>query len=197
MKKFAVFLGGMIIAFSLVGCAKQSEPRQTNDVNTTLITQTTDIVESNESSQVETSNDSIADTPNLEVQFGYEGKAFVLELYDNDTAIEIAKSVGTEDWNLPIYNFDNYENYEVMQFYDIPSSYKIPSDPETVTSQKAGEVYYSHPNRIILFYQDAQVIGEYTRVGKISNIEGLVEAVENNPVVAGWGNKIVSISPVQ
>ena len=41
-----------------------------------------------------------------------------------------------------------------MQYYDIPSHYEIPSEPEMVTAEKAGEVYYSEPNRIILFYQD-------------------------------------------
>jgi hypothetical protein len=84
-----------------------------------------------------------------------------------------------------------------MQYYDIPSRFKITSAPETVTSEKAGEVYYSSPNRIILFYQDAQVKGEFTKVGNLQNTSGLKEAVEKNPVIAGWGNKIISISPAK
>jgi len=43
-----------------------------------------------------------------------------------------------------------------MQFYDIPSKYEIPSDSKHITEEKAGEVYYSEPNRIVLFYKDTQ-----------------------------------------
>ena len=44
---------------------------------------------------------------------------------------------------------------------------------KTVTSQKAGEVYYSHPNRIILFYGDGEVTGDYTKIGKIEAADDL------------------------
>ena len=130
----------------------------------------------------------------LEVCFGDEGKPFILHLYDNETATVIAKHVGTENWRLPIYHYDDYDNWEVMQYYDIPSRYEIPSAPETVTSEKAGEVYYSDPNRIILFFGDAGVTREYTKVGYFDYTEEFKTAVENNPVLEGWGNKIVLIN---
>ena len=129
----------------------------------------------------------------LEVCFGDEGKPFILHLYDNETAAVIAKHVGTENWRLPIYHYDDYDNWEVMQYYDIPSRYEIPSAPETVTSEK-GEVYYSDPNRIILFFGDAEVTREYTKVGYFDYTEEFKTAVENNPVLEGWGNKIVLIN---
>ena len=81
-----------------------------------------------------------------------------------------------------------------MQYYDIPSRYDIPSNPEVITSQKAGEVYYSAPNRIVLFFGDAQVYGEYTKIGYFDNTQEFKTAVENNPVLEGWGNKIIQIS---
>ena len=130
----------------------------------------------------------------LAVRFGDDGEPFTLHLYDNDTAAAIAKHVGTNDWRLPIYHYDDYDNWEVMQYYDIPSRYEIPSAPEQITEEKAGTVYYSEPNRIILFYQDAEVPAEYTPVGYFDDTEEFVTAVENNPVLEGWGNKIVQIS---
>lgn len=130
----------------------------------------------------------------LNVRFGDDGPSFTLHLYDNDTAAKIAEYVGTADWRLPIYHYDDYENWEVMQYYDIPSRYEIPSNPENVTGEKAGTVYYSDPNRIVLFYNDAEVPGEYTPVGYIEATQEFIEAVENNPVLEGWGNKIVNIS---
>lgn len=130
----------------------------------------------------------------LVVRFGDDGEPFTMYLYDNDTAAAIAKYVGTNDWRLPIYHYDDYDNWEVMQYYDIPSRYEIPSAPEQITEEKAGTVYYSEPNRIILFYQDAEVPAEYTPVGYFDDTEEFVAAVENNPVLEGWGNKIVQIS---
>lgn len=135
-----------------------------------------------------------ADAAELTVNFGDRGDSFILHLYDNDTAHAIARHVGTADWRLPIYHYDDYENWEVMQYYDIPSRYEIPSAPETIAEEAAGTVYYSEPNRIVLFYGDAQVEGEYTPVGYFDNTDAFRSAVENNPVLEGWGNKIVLIS---
>lgn len=105
--------------------------------------------------------------------------------------------MGTANWRLPIYHYDDYENWEVMQYYDIPSRYEIPSGAETVTSEKAGEVYYSEPNRIVLFYGDAEVSGEYTRVGYFVDTEEFREAIENNPALEGWDTKMVLIGSVE
>lgn len=135
-----------------------------------------------------------ADASELTVNFGDRGDSFILHLYDNDTAHAIARHVGTADWRLPIYHYDDYDNWEVMQYYDIPSRYEIPSAPETIAEEAAGTVYYSEPNRIVLFYGDAQVEGEYTPVGYFDNTDAFRSAVENNPVLEGWGNKIVLIS---
>ncbi len=136
-------------------------------------------------------------TSELYAKFGYEGSAFPLRMEDNETANEIVRIVGTTDWNLPIYHYDDFENSDVMQYYDIPSRYDIPANPETVTSEKAGEVYYSDPNRIILFYHDAEVTGEYVKIGSFDATEEFISAVEDNPVLEGWGNKIVSITSKQ
>lgn len=130
----------------------------------------------------------------LQVRFGDDGAPFSLKLESNATASAIAGYVADSDWRLPIYHYDDFENSDVMQYYDIPSRYEIPSDPQTVTEEHAGEVYYSHPNRIILFYRDAQVSDDYTKVGEFDATDDFVNAVINNPVLEGWGNKIVNIS---
>lgn len=129
----------------------------------------------------------------LTVRFGDEGDPFTMYLYDNDTAAAIAGYVGQNAWRLPIYHYDDYDNWEIMQYYDIPSRYEVPENPEEVTSVKAGEVYYSEPNRIILFYHDGEISAEYTPVGYFEATDEFVTAVEENPVLEGWGNKIVQI----
>lgn len=132
--------------------------------------------------------------PNLTLRFG-GGEEFTIHMYDNDTANKISEYVGTASWQLPIYHFDDYDGWESFQYYDIPSRYDIPDGSQSVTSEQAGAVYYSHPNRIILFYQDADVSSEYTPVGYVDSSQDLVDAVENNPVVEGWGNKLIFIQP--
>ena len=127
----------------------------------------------------------------LTVQFGDSGDSFVMHLEDNSTAAAIAGYVGTTDWRLPVYSYDESD---VMEYYDIPSRYEIPDNSETVTVAHAGDVFYSDPNRIVLYYHDAEINEEYTLVGKFDATEEFVNAVENNPVLEGWGNQIVVIS---
>ena len=186
MKFSQIFVFTLAVTFSLAGCGKTVSQQEGNQRSSTA---------GNQNSAVSNSNvGSAQEADELEVCFGDKGAPFVLHLYDNDTAAAIARHVGTADWRLPIYHYDDFDNWKVMQYYDIPSRYDIPSNPETVTEEMAGEVYYSEPNRILLFYGDAEVIGEYTRVGYFDYTEEFKAAVEDNPVLEGWGNKIVLIN---
>ncbi|MCM1386893.1 MAG: cyclophilin-like fold protein [Bacillus sp. (in: Bacteria)] len=212
MKKRLIAVSGLIAASMIVftGCGSSAEKSITdNSVGGSTVSIQNDSAESSNAPVASEENTSAGDstsdsavqetdssqTSTLTARFGYEGEAFTLHLYDNDTAAAIAKHVGSSDWNLPIYHYDDFDNWEVMQYYDIPNRYEIPSAAKEVTAEKAGEVYYSEPNRIILFYQDAEVSAEYTPVGYFDNSAEFVDAVENNPVLEGWGNKIISISP--
>ena len=51
-----------------------------------------------------------------------------------------------------------------------------------VTEAKAGDVFYSDPNRIVLFYHDAEILAEYTKIGTFDATEKFVTAVEENTV---------------
>lgn len=138
---------------------------------------------------------STASSFQLAVTFGDSGDAFSMHLYDNnETAAAIAEYVGSTGWRLPIYESDDNVNYDVMQYYDIPSRYEIPSNPQQITEAKAGEVYYSDPNRVILFYGDAEISGEYTLIGYFDPTEEFVSAVRENPILEGWANKIIQIN---
>ncbi len=182
----------------LTGCQQKENNSKENDklLLTENDTSFDNISDNNTDNKIDNNNDINNIETKLEVCFGDGSEAFILHLYDNDTATAIARHVGTENWRLPIYHYDDYDNWEVMQYYDIPSRYDIPSNPENITSEKAGEVYYSEPNRIVLFFGDAQVTGEYTKVGYFDNTEEFRAAVENNPVLEGWGNKIVLINSI-
>lgn len=184
-KFHGILAAALLSALLLSGCGSSSGR------STTTTTTTSGSDSAAAASTVQTEE---AAPTELVVRFGDGSAPFTLHLYDNDTAAAIARYVGTADWRLPIYHYDDYDNWEVMQYYDIPSRYEIPSAPENVTSEKTGELYYSEPNRIILFYGDASVPAEYTPVGYFDATEEFVTAVESNPVLEGWGNKLVLIS---
>ncbi|WP_322201902.1 cyclophilin-like fold protein [Acutalibacter intestini] len=191
MKKVLVFICLTLCALIAAGCSQTGD---TSSAPVSTAAPDSSVMESQPESAPESAPETASATT-LTVRFGDQGAPFTMHLYDNDTAAAIARHVGTADWRLPIYHYDDFENSEVMQYYDIPSRYEIPSNPENITSEKAGEVYYSEPNRIVLFYGDAQVSGEYTPVGYFDATEDFVRAVEENPVLEGWGNKIVQIAP--
>lgn len=195
LKNISLTLAFILAMAAFAGCGSSEGENMDQSADTpTLITENFSDTNSDTDSYVDDEPESSTDATELTVIFGDGGTPFIMHLYDNDTARAIARHVGTADWRLPIYHYDDYENWEVMQYYDIPSRYEIPSAPETITEEAAGTVYYSEPNRIILFYGDAEVISEYTPVGHFDNTEEFLSAVENNPVLEGWGNKIVLIS---
>ena len=131
--------------------------------------------------------------PGMTTQFGYDGPIYTVELEDNDTAATLADFAARGEYNLPIYTYEDYENEDVLQFYDIPSRYEIPDDAQHYTEEKAGELYYSYPNRVILFYQDAQIEGDYTKVGTLTTTEGLVDAVRNNEPLKDWDCLVIPV----
>ncbi|MCD8089597.1 MAG: hypothetical protein LUD81_03065 [Clostridiales bacterium] len=153
-----------------------------------------DISDNEETETTEDSEEEAAEPiTEVYVSFG-DSEFFTLHLYDNETAATIGAFAAMEDWQLPIYHYDDYENWEVMQYYEIPSSYEIPTNPETVMIEAAGSVYMSEDSEILLFYKDAEVEGEYTPIGYFDWSEEFVDAIENNPVVEGWDNKLIHIS---
>ncbi len=188
MKKQLTGLLGLILALGIIltGCSSSSaggsEPSSTGSV----AGQNTESPSGNEENSIPGN-----DTAELIVRFGDEGEPFTMVLEDNSTAQAIAGYVSTTDWRLPIYNYDESD---VMQYYDIPSRYEIPDNSTTVTEAHAGDVFYSDPNRIVLYYHDAEISEEYTKIGTFDPTDDFIAAVENNPVLEGWGNKIVRIS---
>lgn len=190
MKKQLIGIVGLLLTLSIAmtGCSSSSgraESSSSEESNRVSSSQTAS-QSSEEDDNIPSSN-----VTELTVQFGDSGDSFVMHLEDNSTATAIAGYVGTTDWRLPVYSYDESD---VMEYYDIPSRYEIPDNSETVTEAHAGDVFYSDPNRIILYYHDAQINEEYTKIGTFDATEEFVDAVENNPVLEGWGNQIVVIS---
>ena len=198
VKKVIGMAAAMMLAAAILGGCGQDEQNQgaasTSQSAAETGTSAGAETEVNEEADSAAGSQTISGVSELEVRFGDDGEPFMMQMEDNETAAAIVRYVGTSDWRLPIYERDADADYDVMQYYDVSSRYDIPSNPETVTSEKAGEVYYSDPNRIVLFYHDAEITGEYTKIGTFDATDAFVTAVEENPVLEGWGNKIVQIA---
>lgn len=192
LKRMLAVAAVMTVSMVLfAGCGQDNTAEEAGTSGTTESYTQSGMTDSADGTDIPSAGNGVTE---LEVHFGDDGEAFMMHLEDNETARAIAGYVGTSDWRLPVYERDDDVDYSVVQYYDIPSRYEIPSSPETVTEAKAGDVFYSDPNRIVLFYQDAEISEEYTKIGTFDATEEFVTAVEENPVLEGWGNKIILIS---
>ncbi len=191
MKKTFLIFVGLVLALCMttIGCGRSSGTEESNPGETNAAVSESFAAPS--SKAVSEDGNSGTDTRHLIVRFGNGGEPFVMHLEDNSTAAAIARYVGTTSWNLPIYSYDESD---VMEYYDIPSRYDIPDNSVTVTQAHAGDVFYSDPNRIVLYYADAEINEAYTRIGTFDATEEFIHAVVNNPVLEGRGNQIAVIS---
>ncbi|MCD8089598.1 MAG: hypothetical protein LUD81_03070 [Clostridiales bacterium] len=169
MKRKVLTFIGLGLVLTAVGCGGSKA-----ETNTTAVTENASVSE-------------------IYVSFG-DSEKFALHLYENETAEALHSFAAMDEWQLPIYHYDDYENWEVMQYYELPSKYEVPTNPEEVTNEAAGSVYFSEDNEILLFYKNAEVEGEFTPVGYFDYTDEFLDAVENNPVLEGWGNKVIHIS---
>ncbi|MDE6844412.1 MAG: hypothetical protein K2J99_01410 [Lachnospiraceae bacterium] len=195
---------GLLTTGLLTGCGQEAAapaepPREViegDDVSEVPV-QTDEAEESTDEAGSETDSASTessqSDMPGMTMQFGYDGPIYTVELENNDTAATLADFAARGEYNLPIYTYENYENEDVLQFYDIPSRYEIPDDAQHYTEEKAGELYYSYPNRVILFYQDAQIEADYTKIGTLTTTEGLVDAVRDNEPLRDWNCLVIPV----
>ena len=191
MKKQFVSIIGLLLTLSIAmtGCGGSPETSESSS-GTQIEEQSPSITQEDETDE-DTQENQVSATTELVVHFGVDGEPFTMHPEDNSTAAAIAGYVGTSDWRLPVYSYDESD---VMEYYDVPSRYEIPDNSVVVTQAHAGEVYYSDPNRIVLYYHDAEINEEYTLIGTFDATDEFVSAVENNPVQEGWGNQLVLIS---
>ena len=191
MKKPFVSIIGLLLTLriSMTGCG--GSPEISESASSAQIEEQSSSITQEDKTSEDAQENQIPAMTALIVRFGADGEPFTMHLEDNSTAAAIAGYVGTSDWRLPVYSYDESD---VMEYYDVPSRYEIPDNSVLVTQAHAGEVDYSDPNRIVLYYHDAEINEEYTLIGTFDATDEFVSAVENNPVQEGWGNQLVLIS---
>ena len=191
MKKQFVSIIGLLLTLSIAMTGCGGSPEISGSSSGTQIEEQSPSITQEDETGEDAQENQVPAMAELAVRFGVDGEPFTMRLEDNSTAAAIAGYVGTSDWRLPVYSYDESD---VMEYYDVPSRYEIPDNSVVVTQAHAGEVYYSDPNRIVLYYHDAEINEEYTLIGTFDATDEFVSTVENNPVQEGWGNQLVLIS---
>lgn len=181
-------------AMMLGGCSQQAEEQEQGAPTTATKTRAAQTAGTDMTGSDAQEVPSMDEMPQVEVRFGTSGTPFLFAPEKNETSLYLVRNITSSGRNLPIYSYEGYEGDDVMQYYDVPSRFDVPSEPSRVTSEKAGEVYLSAPNRVMLFFEDAQMEGEFTYLGRIEDTTGLANAVRDNPTVPGYSNKIIAVS---
>ena len=110
MKKYLAFILCMVMALgmTLTGCDSSSDTLNLSSEGNSAA-----------ASQNDQTSYPSSDVTELVVRFGDDGAPFTMYLEDNSTAAAIAGYVGTTEWRLPVYSYDESN---VVEYYDIPSS---------------------------------------------------------------------------
>lgn len=106
MKKAAFFMISIFCVLVLAGCSQA----ENNTPSSTPSSSESSTEENSAAASASAPDTSSAPAAALTVSFGDQGQPFTLHLYSNDTAAAIARHVGTANWRLPIYHYDDYEN---------------------------------------------------------------------------------------
>lgn len=102
---------------------------------------------------------------------------FTIQMNDTATGRALVSMIPSTSMRLPT----SYEQDGVLKYYDMAR--EVVSDPEELSSVSAGELLLDGNDRLLLYYEDTELNGSYTRVGRIEDATGLAEALGDSDVV--------------
>ncbi len=130
------------------------------------------------------SQDSSPDTaeiPDVHVTINSRsGEEFDVILYESTAASALMTQVPDTQMMLP----PSYDQDGVCKYYEIPSRYlpMLGIEVESVSSVKAGDMLLAEDGKLYLYYKDADVSGEYQRIGRVVDPSGLEEKLGDSDV---------------
>lgn len=110
------------------------------------------------------------------VEINVNNTNFLVNMDNTPTGKALMARLPSTSMRLPT----SYDQDGVLKYYDMPMN--IVSNPEKITNVSTGDLLMDGNDRLILYYQDAEINGEYTKVGKIENSDGLAEALGDGEV---------------
>ena len=104
------------------------------------------------------------------------GKTFTATLYDNVTAAAFKSLL---PMTVHMVELNGNEKY-----FDLPG--KLPTDPSNPRMIQSGDLMIYGSKTLVLFYKTIATSYSYTRLGRITDIEGLAAAVGSGNVTVTY-----------
>lgn len=141
---------------------------QTEEVQEEISNKTeTDIQDTEYEAQKETA--SVAEEKELVMTVEINGQTFQAQLYDNDTANAFRQM-------LPVtFSMDEHNGNEKYIYMEK----SLPSASESIGNIQNGDIMLFGSDCLVVFYGSFQTSYTYTRIGKISDPDGLAAALGN------------------
>lgn len=157
-KKISVVISLLVtISIMFISCSSN-----TNDVS-----QNESEVVINSSTDSESSNNYLR----LGIGIGTNGPVYNATIYNNDTGKYLLSQITGNTMLLP----SSYDQDGVLKYYDMPRN--APTNPEEIEDVKAGEILLDGGDRLLLFYEDTNYSGNFTKVGYIEDVSGFASSV--------------------
>lgn len=154
----------LIIVLLLSACSKQAVQNESSIATEKAVT--TPLTERQETVQEQT------DTMTITVN----GTDFEAELYDNESAKTLQNM-------LPLtLNMQELHGNEKYYYFDTP----LPSEEQSVSRINEGDIMLYGDNCLVLFYKSFSTSYRYTKIGHITDTEGLVDALGSDNVTVSF-----------
>lgn len=172
MKKIIILLLTVVLSVSFSACSNGGE---TNN-NTTKSVSIPETI--TESSTIQTTGsltenqDKTTQQSKTTMNIKINNKDFTAEFYDNETAKTFADM-------LPLtLNMSELHGNEKYYYFDN----SLPADSSSVDKINSGDIMLYGNDCLVLFYESFSNPYSYTKIGRISNPQGLAEAVGSGSV---------------
>lgn len=117
-------------------------------------------------------NISVHEAQNMQIKISVNGKNFDAVLENNDAVREFYKMLPLE---ITMNELNGNEKYHRL-------GKNLPSNDKRASTINAGDLMLWSSNTVVLFYKTFSSGYSYTRLGKISNVENLIDALGNGNV---------------
>ena len=166
MKRIAVFAGALTLVFVLAACGRGVTEHPAAETTTAPAVQP-EAVKGTDDIAVEEREEEA-----LRIKATANGQEFSIELYDNETARELAAM-------LPL-TLDMSELNGNEKYYYLPE--RLPNDSQHVGSIRAGDLMLFGSDCLVLFYESFSTSYRYTPLGRVDDPEGLAAALGSGSV---------------
>lgn len=157
-RKYGSLIFIILLILALSACKKQTERQENMIVKPTISS--------------EASDENIQYTPIQRIIITVGGEDFQTALYDNETAKVFAERI---PMTLRMDEMNGNEKFCYLEE-------ELPVDTENVGNIQTGDIMLFGSDCLVLFFDDFSTSYNYTKIGRIENTRGFIEALTEGTV---------------